>query len=144
VWFDKAATRYPEALWGSFSPRVGDPRRWRLDVLGAPLDPANVVRAGGRHLHAVGRGAQHVDADGHTLVLETLDAALVAPGRPALLDLDDEPLPLDDGLHLCLANNVWGTNFPMWCDDDARFRVILRFTDPRWWAPPARTEVGDV
>ncbi|MCC5953720.1 MAG: DUF5054 domain-containing protein, partial [Acidimicrobiia bacterium] len=57
VWLDKAATRYPEALWWSFSPRGVDPRRWRLDVLGAPLDPANVVRAGGRHLHAVGRGA---------------------------------------------------------------------------------------
>ncbi len=27
-----------------------------------------------------------------------------------------------DGFHLNLYNNVWGTNFPMWYDEDALFR----------------------
>jgi hypothetical protein len=25
-------------------------------------------------------------------------------------------------MHFNLYNNVWGTNFPMWYEDDARFR----------------------
>jgi hypothetical protein len=29
-------------------------------------------------------------------------------------------------MHFLLFNNLWGTNFPMWSGEDARFRFVLR------------------
>jgi hypothetical protein len=60
--------------------------------------------------------------------LETLDAPLIAPGKLSLLDFPDEQPDLFEGIHCNLYNNVWGTNFPMWYEEDARFRFVLRFS----------------
>ena len=68
---------------------------------------------------------RHHDATGR-LAIETLDAPLVAPGEPSLLNFNNRQPVLKRGMHFNLYNNVWGTNFPMWYDDDARFRFILR------------------
>ena len=60
--------------------------------------------------------------------IDTLDAPLVAPGRPCLLDADP-PLPdLSDGWHVLLHDNLWGTNFPMWNEGDATFRFTVSRT----------------
>lgn len=32
-------------------------------------------------------------------------------------------------MHINLRNNVWGTNFPMWYGEDARFRFVWRLDD---------------
>ena len=135
-WFDKPATRCPEATWLRLHPRVDDAAAWRLDVLGEPLDPDEVVDDGGRDLHAIGRGAV-CGADRGSVAIESLDAGLVAPGRPCLLahrhgggqDLAGA------GLSLLLHDNVWGTNFPMWSEGDARFRVAVDPSAAPWWAP---------
>ena len=52
---------------------------------------------------------------------------LVAPGEPSLLNFSNRQPPLQHGMHVNLYNNVWGTNFPMWYAEDARFRFVLRF-----------------
>ena len=83
---------------------------------------------GGRHLHAVGDGVRW-GGPGGSLAVRTLDAPLVAPGRPSLLDPDPTPLDLAGGAWVCLHDNVWGTNFPMWCEGAARFRFEVV------WAP---------
>jgi len=44
-----------------------------------------------------------------------------------LLNFTDEQSDLLGGIHFNLYNNVWGTNFPMWYEKDARFRFLLRF-----------------
>jgi hypothetical protein len=126
-WFEKPACRMPEALWLSFSPAV---RRgqWRLDKLGEPIDPLDVVRDGNRKLHAVGAGATHDDGR-RVFALDTLDAPLIAPGEPSLLNFNNRQPPLARGVHVNLYNNIWGTNFPMWYDDDARFRFALRLSE---------------
>jgi hypothetical protein len=122
-WFEKPACRMPEALWITFNPLVGR-GRWRLDKLGEPIDPLDVVRDGNRKLHAVGVGAA-AEVGVRTFVLETLDAPLIAPGEPSLLNFNNRRPPLAGGVHVNLYNNVWGTNFPMWYDDDARFRFVI-------------------
>jgi len=124
-WRDKVATRLPEATWLSFTPIVAEPDRWTFDKLGQDVSPLDVVRRGGRALHAVGdRGARCDGPDGR-LVLRTPDAPLVAPGRPNLLDADP-PLPdLAGGLHVLLHDNCWGTNFPMWNEGPASFSFEL-------------------
>jgi len=128
-WFDKPASRLPEAAWFSFVPQVGRDGHWELDKMGARVSPLDVVRNGNRKLHVVDSGVYYSDARA-TLSIETLDASLVAPGEPSLLDFNNRQPSLRKGIHFNLFNNVWGTNFPMWYDDDARFRFILRF-DPK-------------
>ncbi|MHB9129584.1 MAG: DUF5054 domain-containing protein [Armatimonadota bacterium] len=124
-WFNKSANRMPEACWLSFTPAVTQPNAWHLDKLGTLISPLEVVPGGNRNLHAVSTGACYAGTDGQ-LTLETLDAALIAPGTPRLLQFDRTQPDLTGGMHINLYNNIWGTNFPMWYEDDARFRVTLR------------------
>jgi hypothetical protein len=122
-WFDKQANRLPEALWLSFTPRAPDPRGWTLEKLGRSIAPLDVVRNGNRRLHALEAAVYH-DTRG-SMRFATLDAPLLAPGEPSLLNFTNRPPPLRRGIHFNLYNNIWGTNFPMWYGEDARFRFIL-------------------
>lgn len=122
-WFEKVACRLPEALWFSFVPAGVAAHGWELQKMGQFIAPNDVVRDGNRHLHAV-EAVRYADARG-TLRLDTPDAPLVAPGEPALLNFTNRFASLRGGLHVNLYNNVWGTNFPMWYEDDARFRFTL-------------------
>ena len=106
---------------------VHDAHGWRLDKLGAALEPHDVVRNGNRKLHAVGRGMTYRDAAGQ-LAIECVDAPLVAPGEPSLLDFNNRRPPVERGMHVNLYNNVWGTNFPMWYDEDTQLRFNLTLT----------------
>lgn len=129
-WFDKPANRQPEAFWFSFSPVAPDVEAWTLEKLGQHVSPLDVVHGGGRGLHAVGSGAVYDDGR-HRLAIETLDAPLVAPGEPSLLDFNSRQPPLEKGMHFNLFNNVWGTNFPQWDGEDARFRFVLHFSSKK-------------
>ena len=123
-WFGKAASRIPQAFWLSFTTMVAKPEAWRLEKLGQWISPLEVVSGGNRTLHAIGSGVRYQDGD-LRLDLESLDAALVAPGQPALLRFENQPSELEGGMHFNLYNNVWGTNFPAWNEGDMRFRFRL-------------------
>lgn len=125
-WFDKRATRLPEALWLSFMPVAADPASWMLDKMGTPVSPLDVVRNGNRNLHAVTRGV-FCGAGADRVMIRSLDVPLVAPGEPRLLRFDNTLPPLAYGMHFNLLNNVWGTNFPMWYEDDGKCRFVLQF-----------------
>jgi hypothetical protein len=124
-WFNKPACRLPEALWFSFNPLTEAREGWHMDKLGEPVSPLDVVINGNRKLHAVNMGLSYQDETGG-LLIETLDAPLVAPGDRSLLDFNNRQPALSRGVHFLLFNNVWGTNFPMWYDEDARFRFVVR------------------
>jgi hypothetical protein len=124
-WFEKPACRLPEAAWLSFNPRVEKPQNWQMDKLGQWISPLEVIRNGNRKLHAVESGIRCVD-DSTRITIDTLDAALVAPGEPSLLNFNNRQPVLRNGMHFNLHNNVWATNFRMWYEDDARFRFILK------------------
>lgn len=129
-WFGKSASRLPEAAWFSFVlPDRGTRWRqsWRMDKLGQWVSPADVIRNGNWRLHAVGSGLRAEDAT-HVATVETLDAPLVAPGRPTLIDFNNRQPDLREGIHFNLHNNLWGTDFPQWYEDDALFRFNLRLT----------------
>ncbi|GAA1980381.1 DUF5054 domain-containing protein [Microbacterium pumilum] len=117
----KDASRLPEAGWLGFRPRTAA-GEWRLGKLGTAVDPQAVVRNGNRRLHAVSEITHTAE---RRFSLRPLDAALVAVGQPALLRFDNSVPDPDDGFHVNLHNNVWGTNFTMWFDDDIRFRFAL-------------------
>lgn len=118
AWFSKPANRVAEAIWVGFSPIAANKR---ISKLGQLIDPKKVVDNGQCRLHATDFGVVY---DG--LSIETLDTALVSPGEHSLLNFTNIK-PLDsESVYFNLYNNVWGTNFPMWYDDNARFRFILK------------------
>ena len=126
-WFEKPACRLPEALWFSFRPSVTAGVNWRMEKLGEQISPREVEANGNRHLHAVGRGVTCADS-GQFLRIDSLDVPLVAPGEPSLLNFNNQQPDLTKGMHFNLYNNLWGTNFPMWFEDDCRFRFRLDFS----------------
>ncbi|MFD2117210.1 DUF5054 domain-containing protein [Paenibacillus yanchengensis] len=123
-WFNKDAHRLPEASWFSFSPQVNNANLWKLDKLGQLISPLDVVQGGNRNMHAVNSGVYYKGADGE-VQLTTMDAALVCPGQRRLVQFDHSFAPLTGGMHFNLHNNVWGTNFPIWYEEDAKFRFEL-------------------
>jgi hypothetical protein len=123
-WFGKPATRMPEALWLTFNPVVEDTKGWTLDKCGEWISPFDVVASGNRHMHAVLTGFQH-QAGAHRFAVETLDAPVVALGeRDPLIFSNDQP-DLSKGIHACLFNNCWGTNYIMWYGEDTRARFVI-------------------
>lgn len=119
-WFDKQACRIPEAAWFSFTPKVKSPRLWRLIKVGQEIDPLDVVRKGNRRLHAV-EAVRHPSFE-----IINHHAPLVRLDEPTLLDFPQTQPDLRRGLHFNLVNNVWGTNFAQWHEDDARFVFDLK------------------
>ncbi len=117
-WFHKDASRIPEALWFGINPLS---KNMAVRKLGEWIDCKDIVNKGGRRLHATDFGVKYKD-----VIIESLDAALVAPGKPSLLNFTDE-MPETNGSYFNLYNNVWGTNFVMWYEEDARFRFRAAF-----------------
>jgi len=125
-WFNKQACRMPEALWLGFVPLLPDGAEWKIEKMGRMISPLKVVENGNRHLHAVDKCIELLHTNGSMRILP-LDSPLVAPGNPSALDFNNQQPNLQNGMHFCLLNNLWGTNFPMWFEEDCRFRFILEF-----------------
>lgn len=123
-WWDKDANRLPEASWFSFAPRIDNPSQWKMDKLGELISPLSVVKNGNRNMHGVDSGMYYEGADGR-VVIETLDAPLVCPGEKRLLQFDNTFAPHEGGFHFNLHNNLWGTNYRMWFEEDMKFRFRL-------------------
>jgi hypothetical protein len=127
-WFGKPATRMPEALWLTFNPVAEDAKGWTLDKSGEWISPFDVVADGNRHMHALGSGFAY-ELTGQSYArfsVETLDAPVVALGeRDPLVFSNDQP-HMSKGIHSCLFNNAWGTNYIMWYGEDVRARYVLK------------------
>ncbi len=125
TWFGKPATRMPEALWLTFNPIAEDQKGWMLEKTGEAISPFDVVTSGNRHMHCVQNGFAY-ERGGEKFAVETLDAPIVALGERSALLFSNEQPDLSKGLHSCLYNNTWGTNYIMWYGEDVRARYVLR------------------
>jgi hypothetical protein len=123
--FNKAANRLPEALWLSFFPQAPEPKGWMLEKVDRLVSPFDVVRGGGRQLHAVSRGLHYKDAQG-SLSIDTLDAPVVQLGEKSPIYYSTDQPDMAKGIHFSLFNNAWGTNYLQWFGEDTRFRFALR------------------
>ena len=119
VWTNKTACRIPEALWIGFdftSPVTG------ITKLGTVINPQEVIYGGNRELHATEGEIKFRD-----ITLSTIDAPLLAVEKPSVYGFYNQIPDIKKGVWMNLFNNQWGTNFPQWYDDDARFRFELKF-----------------
>lgn len=124
-WFGKQAYRLPEALWFSFIPTVnrGD---WYVDKMGEMVNFRDVESHGNRKMHACTGGVKLKNMDETQISITSLDAPLVMFGNSSLLDFNNELPKVEDGIHFCLFNNVWGTNYTMWFEEDMQYRFVVR------------------
>jgi len=123
-WFDKPATRLPEALWLSFNPAVVSRQGWTITKADEDVSPFDIVAAGNRHMHAVSTGFSYSDGK-DSFAVETLDSPLIALGEKSPLNFSRVQPDLSSGIHCNLFNNAWGTNYIMWFGEDMRFRFAL-------------------
>ncbi len=121
AWFQKDANRLTEAVYLHMYPASG---KVTFDKLGDVIDPMRVVSKGGRNLHAV--WAANVETEKEKYKIYNRHSPIVSPGRGKILEFDDQLEPIDkDGMTFVLYNNVWGTNFPLWYEENAAFRFEI-------------------
>ena len=106
----KPANRMPEAYWVSIQPEellsvVAEKTGGRVDLL-------DVVPGGNRQMHGIDRYVDLVTRRG-TLRITSPDALLVVVGERNALNYSTQLPDLRQGIHFCLFDNLWGTNFSM-------------------------------
>ena len=116
-WYEKDANRLTEAIYMHVFPA----HDIKLKKSGCLVDPYEVTDNGSRNLHAV----QSVVVDKYEIINH--HSPLVSVGKGKILEFDNKFEDLKtDGLSFVLYNNVWGTNFPLWYEDNARFEFEIK------------------
>ena len=75
-------------------------------------------------MHAVTSRLSCIDGD-HRLEITTQDAPVVALGVRSPLNFSKDLPDLQQGAHVNLFNNAWGTNYPQWAGGNWRYRFTL-------------------
>lgn len=122
--FRKAPNRMPESMWLTFAPNAPEGTGWILDKVDQQVSPFDVVRGGARSMHAVTDHVRYQDGRG-SFQLSTLDAPVVAVGSRSPLDFSAELPDLQQGVHVNLFNNGWGTNYLQWAGGDWAYRFTI-------------------
>ena len=121
---NKVPNRMPESMWLTFNPEVSDVSGWSLEKVGQQVSPLDVVRGGGRAMHAVTGPVRYQDAHG-SFELETLDAPVMAVGERSPLNFSHSLPDMRHGIHVSLFNNAWGTNYIQWDGGDWTYRFTI-------------------
>lgn len=120
-WFQKDASRLTEAIYMHLFPSVGHVKLKKLDDT---VDPYSIVSKGSRNLHAVYDTEIQTDKNSYRFL--NFDSPLLSLGRGKILEFDNKFEDIEkDGISYVLYDNVWGTNFPLWYEDNASFRFII-------------------
>ncbi|MGN1417890.1 MAG: DUF5054 domain-containing protein [Acutalibacteraceae bacterium] len=121
-WFGKDACRTPEAIFLHLYPDADD---FKLIKLGCEIDDKTTVSMGGRNLHAVEKCVMKNKAGNFEFC--NLLSPLISIGQGKILEYDNKIESMEkDGISYVLYDNVWGTNFPLWYEDNARFEFYIR------------------
>ena len=119
-WFNKDANRLTEAIFFKIYPTDS---KIKMEKLGEFVDPYTVVGKGSKNLHAV--RSVVLKNNKNTIKITNLTLPLVSVGKGKILEFDDNYEKIEDGLSYVLYNNVWGTNFPLWYEENARFEFEI-------------------
>lgn len=121
---DKDASRLPEAIWISHFIN-SNMKDLKLVKLSETIDPFKVVKYGNRNYHAVKEVRFMLDDNKISLV--PMDSTLVSIGEKRLYDFNQQYADPSSGLNFNIYNNLWGTNFKMWYEENilSRFRIKI-------------------
>ena len=119
-WFNKAANRLTEAIFFKVYPVESEVL---LEKLGVNIDPCSVVEKGSKNLHAVKNVI--LNNSKNTIKISNFTTPLISIGKGKILEFDNKFEKLSDGISYVLYNNVWGTNFPLWYEENAHFEFLI-------------------
>ena len=119
---NKPAVRLPEAYMLSIVP--SDIQRILVEKTGFMVDVSDVVPGGNRQMHAIDNHIDIVTGKG-TVRITSPDAPLAVIGERNMLNYSLKLPELNKGVHFCLFNNLWGTNFSMWWEGSISYRFII-------------------
>lgn len=125
LWCAKDADRLTQAVFLHLYPNTDE---LSLIKLGSRIDYKSTVSMGGRNLHAVERCIMKTASGDFTLINH--HSPLLSVGRGKILEYDNKIEDVRrDGISYVLYDNVWGTNFPLWYDDNALFSFEIKAED---------------
>lgn len=117
MWFGKDANRLTEAIFLHIYPYAED---FSLVKLGSEIDYRSTVSMGGRNLHAVEKCIVKNNFGNFDFINYHSPLVSIGPGK--ILEYDNKIESMEkDGISYVLYDNVWGTNFPLWYEDNALF-----------------------
>lgn len=116
-WYGKDANRLTEALYLHVFPAG---RNIEFSKLGNRINPYEVVSMAGRKLHAIEYFTAVSGNEKYRFV--NYHAPVVSLGKGKILEFDNQYEDISrDGISYVLHDNVWGTNFPLWYEENAGF-----------------------
>lgn len=118
----KPANRMPEAYWFSFHPE--ELAGVVAQKVGRCVDLLDVVPGGNRQMHGIDGYVDLITREG-VLRVTPLDALLLVVGKRNAIDYSTRQPDLRQGVHFCLFNNLWGTNFSMWWEGGLSYRFRI-------------------
>jgi len=92
--------------------------------MGSKVDVSDVVQGGNRQMHAIDNYIDIITEKG-TVRITSLDAPIAVIGERKMLNYSTQSPDLKQGVHFCLFNNLWGTNFSMWWEGSISYRFIV-------------------
>ena len=120
--WNKPANRLPEAYWFSFYP--DDVAAVLVEKTGQCVNVLDVVEGGNRKMHGIDHYVD-IKTNSGTVRIYSLDAPLVSVGERNLLNYSTQQPDISGGIHFCLFNNVWGTNFTQWFEGSISYRFKI-------------------
>ncbi len=118
--YGKPANRKPEALFLPIASQGA--KGLRVRKAGQWVDPSACVRRGNQRVHGMD-AFEWTGGEGYRVRVTSLHAPLLVIGEPKLLDF--EGVERFDRVYVNLYNNLWGTNFKMWYEEDIFCRFLL-------------------
>ncbi|MEZ3421869.1 MAG: DUF5054 domain-containing protein [Eubacterium sp.] len=117
AWFGKDANRLTEALYLHLFPASDN---IIFSKLGRAINPYQVLSKAGRKLHAIEHFTMKSADNKYKFI--NYHSPVVSLGRGKILEFDNQYEDINEnGISYVLHNNVWGTNFPLWYEDNASF-----------------------
>ncbi len=121
-WFNKDANRLTEAMYLHLNPSSHG--EISLNKLGQWINPYEIVGMGGKKLSAV--KCVKLSKGKNEYIFRNFHSPLFSAGKGKILEYDNEVEDIKkDGISFVLHDNVWGTNFPLWYEDNAYFRFTI-------------------
>lgn len=117
TWLNKDANRLTESTLLHFNFTRKNRMFKKIDTL---VNPKDVLSNGSRNLSAVSK----VLFDNFEVV--NYHSPLVSVGKGKILKFDNKYESIEHGITFILHNNVWGTNFPLWYEDNAYFKFKIQ------------------
>lgn len=123
---NKDAIRYAESISLQINPITNNPARYTIQKLGQYISPLDIVGGGNKVGHVLDNSIKY-DAIDRKFKIEAVDNRLIFVGQDNILDYNDHFPKIENGFYFCLYNNIWGTNFRLWYEDDISATYKIKF-----------------